>query len=282
MFVGRVQGMLKAAQEAKPDLVNWLRPKLKVTRKTEFERRVVEDWEYKALVEILLNPPAGNKFNSRKEQRAALWRDAADAVVLLRLTGGRLNEVLRMKLDQFNWKKRTVRLYASKTENERDVPLSKGIERVIRARVRQGPTTSESLSTDANLNGSAFVFARATMATFDNTIARACLRAARLAQLNYGQANGWTCHSLRHTFITHLMKVTGNDVGTVMKYSGHKTLESFSNYIHPTDEGRIVSMQALDNVDGILTAQGSVDGVRGDQSVKKRTRKPLQNKQVAV
>jgi hypothetical protein len=32
-----------------------------------------------------------------------------------------------MKLDQFNWKKRTVRLYASKTENERDVPLSKGI-----------------------------------------------------------------------------------------------------------------------------------------------------------
>ncbi|HXD30111.1 MAG TPA: tyrosine-type recombinase/integrase [Pyrinomonadaceae bacterium] len=274
--------MLKAAQEAKPDLINWLRPKLKVTRKTEFERRVVEDWEYKALVQILLNPPAGHKFNSRKEQRAALWRDAADAVVLLRLTGGRLNEVLRMKLDQFNWKKRTVRLYASKTENERDVPLSKGIERVIRARVRQGLTKSESLSTDTNLSGSAFVFARATMATFDNTIARACLRAARLAKLNYGQANGWTCHSLRHTFITHLMKVTGNDVGTVMKYSGHKTLESFSNYIHPADEGRIVSMQALDNVDAILTAQGSADGVRSNESVKKRSRKPSQNKQVAV
>ena len=55
------------------------------------------------------------------------------------------------------------------------------------------------------------------------------------------------------------MKVTGNDVGTVMKYSGHKTLESFSNYIHPTDEGRVVSMLALDNVDGILTAQGGVE-----------------------
>jgi hypothetical protein len=34
--------MMKAAQEAKPDLVNWLRPKLKVKRKTENERRVVE------------------------------------------------------------------------------------------------------------------------------------------------------------------------------------------------------------------------------------------------
>jgi len=44
----------------------------------------------------------------------------------------------------------------------------------------------------------------------------------------------------------------------------------------------IVSMQALDNVDVILTAQGSVDGVRSDQSVKKRSRKPLQDKQVAL
>ena len=64
-----------------------------------------------------------------------------------------------------------------------------------------------------------------------------------------------------------------NDVGTVMKYSGHKTLESFSNYIHPTDEGRIVSMQALDNVDGILTAQGGAEGVRSDRSAKKHARK---------
>jgi len=31
-------------------------------------------------------------------------------------------------------------------------------------------------------------------------------------------------------------------------------------------------MQALDNVDGILTAQGSVDGVRNDESVKKRAK----------
>jgi hypothetical protein len=78
------------------------------------------------------------------------------------------------------------------------------------------------------------------------------------------------------------MKVTGNDVGTVMKYSGHKTLESFSKYIHRTDEGRIVSMQALDNVDGILTDQGGVESVRSVESGEKRAGKPLQNKEVAV
>jgi hypothetical protein len=38
----------------------------------------------------------------------------------------------------------------------------------------------------------------------------------------------------------------------------------------------------MSNVDGILTAQGGVEGVRSDGSVKKRGRKPLQNKQVAV
>ena len=64
------------------------------------------------------------------------------------------------------------------------------------------------------------------------------------------------------------MKVTDNDVGTVMKYSGHKTLESFSNYIHPTEEGRIVSLQALDNVDEILTGQGGVERVRSDRAPK--------------
>jgi len=38
-------------------------------------------------------------------------------------------------------------------------------------------------------------------------------------------------------------------------------------------------MQALDNVDGILTTQGNAEGVG---KVKKRVRKPSQNKQVAV
>ena len=77
VFIGRVQGMLKAAQKAKPDLVNWLRPTLKVNHTPEFERRVVEPQEYAALVNILLNPPLAP---SRQRERNALWREAGDAV----------------------------------------------------------------------------------------------------------------------------------------------------------------------------------------------------------
>jgi integrase len=270
VFVGRVQGMMKAAQEAKPDLVNWLRPKLAVKRKTEFERRVVEDWEYRALVLTLLKPPPCHKFGSRKAERLAIGRDAADAVRLLRQTGGRLNEILRLRLDQFHWKKDFVRLEATKTENERDIPLWGTIQEIVQARIRDG------------LTGDSYLFARATTPTYDNAIARACRNAGRVAKLNYGQAHGFTCHSFRHTAITYWMEVTGNDAGSVMKWSGHKTLESFSVYLRPRNEGRILATQAMSNVDATLTLQGSVESVRSVGSVEEPAAKPLQDKQVAL
>jgi integrase len=270
VFVGRVQGMLKAAQEAKPDLVNWLRPKLAVKRKTEFERRVVEDWEYRDLVLTLLNPPPCHKFGSRKAERLAIGRDAADAVRLLRQTGGRLNEILRLRLDQFHWRNGFVRLEATKTENERDIPLWGTIQEIVQARIRDG------------LTGDSYLFARATTPTYDNAIARACRNAGRVAKLNYGQAHGFTCHSFRHTAITHWMEVTGNDAGSVMKWSGHKTLESFSVYLRPRNEGRILATQAMTNVDATLTLQESVESVRSVGSVEEQAAKPLQDKQVAL
>lgn len=52
-YMSRVQGMMKAAQERKADLANWKRPTLKVNRRTKYERRVVEPWEYATLVRKL-------------------------------------------------------------------------------------------------------------------------------------------------------------------------------------------------------------------------------------
>ncbi len=245
VFIGRVQGMLKAAQKAKPDLVNWLRPTLKVNRTPEFERRVVEPWEYAALVNILLKPP---RAPSRQRERNALWRDAGDAVQLLRMTGGRLNEVLRIKLDQFIWPKVKVRLFASKTENERDLPIWECIRDVVQRRISERLTDGE------------YLFPRARVMTFDNAIARACRNAAKLAELNYGQAKGFTCHSLRHTFVTDMMEATGNDVALVMSYSGHKSIESFKIYLHPTEQGRILANQRMIAVGDLL---GTFTGMKG-------------------
>ncbi|HVQ39304.1 MAG TPA: tyrosine-type recombinase/integrase [Pyrinomonadaceae bacterium] len=267
VFIERVQGMLKAAQKAKPDLVNWLRPALKVNRTPEFERRVVEPWEYATLVNILLNPPLAP---SRQRERNALWREAGDAVQLLRMTGGRLNEILRMKLDQFMWPKGKVRLFASKTENQRDLPLWDCIRDVVQRRISEGLTDGE------------YLFPRAKVMTFDNAIARACRKAARLAKLNYGQANGFTCHSLRHTFVTDMMEATGNDVALVMSHSGHRSIESFKIYLHPTHQGRILANQRMKVVGDFL---GTFLGIEGKLGLVGRTSSPakrLKRKQVVL
>jgi len=262
-YIGSLQGMLKAAQETRPDLVNWLRPKLKLERRTENERRTVEPDEYAALVSSLLNPPAQVKPGS-------LWRDAADLVQLLRLTGGRLNEVLRMTLDQVIWSKGIVRLYASKTESTRDVPLSNGIRKVVQTRIREGLTVD------------GLIFPRAEAPAFDKRISRTVRQAAARARLDYGITSGFTLHSFRHTFITDLMEKTGNDVGIVMSYSGHKSLESFSAYLHATGPGRELAIQALNSVVPIVTPFDVPSVPQGQEGQLPSDVKPLMTKQVAA
>jgi integrase len=115
----------------------------------------------------------------------------------------------------------------------------------------------------------------------DYAIMETCVKAASAASLCYGRANGFTLHSLRHTFITELMKQTNNDVGTVMKYSGHKSLTSFSRYLHPSETGSILAIQALDNVDGFLTGHSNVENIRNGENASESNVKPLQIKQVA-
>ena len=116
----------------------------------------------------------------------------------------------------------------------------------------------------------------------DRTIARACRKAAKLAKLNYGQANGFTCHSLRHTFVTDMMEATGNDVALIMSYSGHKSIESFKIYLHPTESGRILAKQRMNAVGDFL---GTFVGIEGTPGIKGTTPSPpkrLKRKQVVV
>jgi len=132
-------------------------------------------------------------------ERNNLWRDAADVVQLLRSTGGRLNEIVCIRLDQLMRTKRKLGLYATKTENQRDLPLWDCIKEIAQSQIKEGLTDGELL------------FPRAKTATFDNSIARACQKAAQLAKLSYGRTNGFSCHSLRHTFITDMMdRITNN------------------------------------------------------------------------
>jgi len=265
--IGSIQGMLRAAQKTKPDLATWLRPKLKVSSAPKFERRVVEPWEYATLVRTLLDPPL---VRSQQDKRNALWRDAADVVQLLRMSGGRLNEVLRMKLNQFMWSKGKFRLYATKTENQRDLPLWNPIREVAQRRINEGLTDGE------------YIFPRAKTKTADSAISEACRVAGKAAKLLYGLANGFTCHSLRHTFITDMMEATDKDVALVMSWSGHKSLESFKIYLHPTEKGRILGAQHTDSVADFLRTFTGQPAEPGEVGAISQFVKPLKQQQVVA
>lgn len=143
-YVGRLMGMLKYAHRTKPDLHNWLPPHLKYEKKIQHCGRVVDGDEYERLVLALLNPqrPDVQKCSRWSMRlRAELWREAADAVRLLRNTGERLNEILRLKWAQVNLAKKTVTLYASKTERDRTVTTKHGDGRASQSTQAAQPRT---------------------------------------------------------------------------------------------------------------------------------------------
>ena len=76
---------------------------------------------------------------------------------------------------------------------------------------------------------------------------------AKQAKISYGgfDADGFTLHSLRHTYFTHLL-ANGVDAPTVMEYSGHKSFQSFSVYLHKTDLARSRACLILESVDHLI------------------------------
>jgi hypothetical protein len=75
---------------------------------------------------------------------------------------------------------------------------------------------------------------------------------------------------------------TGGDAGTVMAYSGHRSLESFSNYLHPSENGCKLVIQALENVALFLRCYEGREGQEGVQGQATEVSNSLQNQEIAV
>jgi len=122
------------------------------------------------------------------------------------------------------------------------------------------------------------VFARAATNEFDRQVSRACRQAAKQAKIAYGRfdGDGFTLHSLRHTYITHLL-ANGVDAPSVMEYSGHKSYQSFSVYLHKTDMGERRACLTLEIVDRFLTTSGALKTHGTHQVTSAATAHPLQN-----
>ncbi len=78
------------------------------------------------------------------------------------------------------------------------------------------------------------------------------------------------------------MEATGNDVGLLMSYSGHRSMESFKIYIHPTPKGSILANQHMESVGQLLATFTGIQGIGGTSGTDDVDAKSLELKEVAL
>lgn len=258
---GRLLGVFSFAKRRCADLGDWQPPYVSVRverHERKYTGRIVSEQEFRELLFSLENVPVSefaNGWRRLHELKKATWREAKDVLIMLRYTGARLNEACQMLMSHINWDihtewgSSTVHLIGTKTESERDVPIHPELAEMIQRRIADELCDAERL------------FPRSRRSAFANQIGEALREAALKAELRYGrdEKGGFTAHSFRHTFISRLAE-RGLPRETIMKLSGHTSIQGIEPYLHATPESIQRATQLITGGDGFLTGDG-VNGV---------------------
>jgi hypothetical protein len=134
---------------------------------------------------------------------------------LMYATGMRVSEVVRVRIRDLDFDRRTIRVEQGKGRKDRLVMLPQSFAPLLeRLRFLQRPT--DFLFPALEDNGRHLC---------PRTAQRAMQRAVRLADI----AKPATCHSLRHSFATHLLE-NGTDIRFIQNLLGHLRLETTTLY----------------------------------------------------
>jgi integron integrase len=185
---------------------------------------------------------------------------------LLYGSGLRLRECLKLRVKDIDFDRHTVSVRDGKGGKDRTVPLSKALGDDLQAHLRevwkihqrdlknglgavdlphalhrkypkaprlwvwQYVFPADRLSTDPKTGR------RGRWHVYDTTLQRAVKTASRKS----GIQKRITCHTLRHSFATHMVE-NGYDIRTIQTLLGHKSLDTTMIYVHIVEAGRGVS-----------------------------------------
>lgn len=157
---------------------------------------------------------------------------------LMYATGLRVSEVVRLRWQEIDFERRTVRVTRGKGERDRQVMLPASFEGLLRRRAKMAA-------------GADFVFPG--LPESRHLSPRSAQRAFERARVVAGIKKTVGCHSLRHSFATHLVE-SGTDIRFIQKLLGHAKLETTRLYTHVAvvDGGRVTSP-----LDRLMLAEGT-------------------------
>lgn len=140
-------------------------------------------------------------------------------------TGLRRRELLKLKISDINLSHKYIRVEKTKNNKERIVELHPRLE----------PVVNSILAKNGQNKGKYLLGGKDTLLCRPDAITRAFSRAI-VDKL----PGGITLHSLRHTFITYLLK-SGCDLKKVQATAGHKKLSTTYRYLHLIESKNTVS-----------------------------------------
>ena len=145
-------------------------------------------------------------------------------IVLALNTGMRKSELLELRWDNVDFKRRFIRIERSKNNRVRKIPMNSAVYGELLKLRRNG---SDHIFTKEHSSEPL----RCVRSAFESTCRRAGISNLRF-------------HDLRHTFATNLV-MSGVDLVTVKEILGHSTIEMTVRYSHPSDVRKMAAVEQL-------------------------------------
>lgn len=153
-------------------------------------------------------------------ERARTGAPLADVVGFLRLTGCRLGEALKLRVEDVDYERETVTFHNTKNGDDRTIPVTADLVRLLK---RQTPHDGFLFGGPGQVNRIEKAWARARAAAGFPTL--------RL-------------HDLRHLAVSRLRELGVPD-HAIMAITGHKTLRMLDHYSHARERQVVAAMAEL-------------------------------------